>query len=55
MTASPHCCSMPRAPEPRGVCIIRASREPTGLVLHIVTRVDIFDTAGEVEEIEVEV
>jgi hypothetical protein len=38
---------MPRSPEHTGVCVLRITREPAGLVVHMTSRVDVNDASGE--------
>lgn len=46
---------MPRLPEPRGVCVVRVTREPTGLMLHVLSRLDVNDSSGQAEAIELDI
>jgi hypothetical protein len=38
---------MPRSREHTGVCVLRITREPAGLVVHLTSRVDVNDASGE--------
>jgi hypothetical protein len=38
---------MPRSPATTGVCVVRVTHEPAGLVVHLTSRLDVEDASGE--------
>jgi hypothetical protein len=40
---------MQRNPDPRGVCIVRVTRQGAGLFVTVISRLDVSETAGQSE------
>lgn len=38
---------MPRSPATAGVCVVRITHGPAGLVVHVTSRLDVEDASGE--------